>query len=75
MMLSESNSHTRQLAYFFYLMSCCTLTIIYFYLIFMIKSMTYYNKDVNINNKRQPSMIQLDYVTIKIAIIAKKKIP
>lgn len=39
----------------------------------MIKSMTYYNKDVNINNKRQPSMIQLDYVTIKIAIIAKKK--
>lgn len=37
----------------------------------MIKSMTYYNKDVNINNKR-PSMIQLDYVTIKIAIIAKK---
>lgn len=41
----------------------------------MIKSMTYYDKDVNINNKSQPSMIKLDYVTIKIAIIAKKKIP
>lgn len=38
----------------------------------MIKSMTYYDKDVNINNKSQLSMIQLDYVTIKIAIIAKK---
>lgn len=38
----------------------------------MIKSMTYYDKDLNINNKRQPSMIQLDYVTIKIAIIEKK---
>lgn len=35
--------------------------------------MTYYDKDVNINNKSQPSMIKLDYVTIKIAIIAKKK--